>query len=86
MIKTEQDTKNFIKQNNVFEFRTNFSWMTLLDGLTHALPNAHARVKKYKLQDAIEERNAVESLVYDVIEMIQLRLQQAKFLGESILL
>jgi len=67
MIKTEQDTKDYIKQNNVFEFRNNFSWMTLLDGITHALPNAHARVKKYKLQDAIQERNAVDSLIYDVI-------------------
>ena len=26
-----------------------------------------ARVKKYKLQDAIEERNAVDSLIYDVV-------------------
>ena len=67
MTKTEQDTKDFIKANNVFEFRTPFTWITLLDGITHGVPNAHARVNKYKLEDAIKERNAVEELIYDVV-------------------
>jgi len=67
MTKTEQDTKDFIKANNVFEFRTPFTWMTLKDGITHGVPNVHARVNKYKLEDAITERNAVEELIYDVV-------------------
>ena len=66
---TEQETRDLITANNVFEFTGDpepFTWCTRINGITCAEPHTRATVKKVKTADLIEERNAVDEVIYDV--------------------
>ena len=66
---TEQETRDLITANNMFEFTGDpepFTWCTRINGITCAEPHTRATVKKVKTADLIEERNAVDEVIYDV--------------------